>query len=1676
MLSPLNPMKHFLAILSVLVVAPLASAQNFELHKGDHICLVGNTLAERMQDFGWLETRLTSRFLEHDLTFRNLGYSADELTVRLRSMDFGTPDQWLAGEAPIPQPGKLNPDSPVRKNRFELTDTKADVIFAFFGYNEAQAGEAGLPKFKEDLATWIKHTLGQKYNGRSAPRLVLFSPIAHEDLEDPNLPDGEENNQRLALYTAAIGEVAKAHGVRFVDLYSPTKALFASAREPDTINGVHLNERGDAAVAAIIEQAIFPDGPQLARDAAALERLRHAINDKNFYWYHRYRATDGYSTFGDRAFLRFTGGQTNYEVVQRELEVLDLLTANRDKAVWAVARGGEYQPVDNNLPPFIPVVTNKPGPLPDGKHVFLGGEEAIGKMTIHSGMKVNLFASEEQFPELASPVQMAFDPKGRLWVAAWPTYPHWKPTEPMNDKLLIFEDTDGDGRADKCKTFAGDLHNPTGFEFWGGGVIVAMAPKLLFLKDTDGDDVADVRTTVLSGLDTADTHHTSNSFTLDPGGAMYFQEGTFHHTQVETPWGPPRRVANGAVFRYEPRAQKFDVYVSFGFANPHGHVFDRWGQDIVVDGTGAVPTDGTLFSGHIDFPNKHARPPQVYQQRTRPCPGLEYLTSRHFPDELQGNLLVPNVIGFQGILQYKMRDAGSSFSATEAEPIVSSSDPNFRPTDVEMGPDGAIYFVDWHNPIIGHMQHNLRDPNRNRVYGRVYRVTYQGRELNEPAPIAGEPIEKVLDLLKDREDRVRYRARIELSGRPTGEVIAAASKWLDSLPQADPDYEHHALEALWVHQHHNVVSTALLERMLSSPDFRARAAAVKVLCYWRDRVSNGLDLLRKAAADEHPRVRLEAVRAASFYTVPEAAEIPLIAAELPSDIYIDFVRGETMKTLGPILQRAIDGGQRVEFATDVGARYFLRSMSTEQLLKEARSRPVYLEMLYRPGLQDEHRLEAIRGLAGLDKKAELAVVMDAIQVLDAKESGVDTSVVFDLVRQLTSRGSGELAAARAQLEKLATGAKQPILRQIGFVSLISVDRGIDKAWALATSDAKALQDFVTAMPLISDPTVRAALYERIVPLLDGLPASLAASTGKGTLGRYVRVELPGRGTLTLAEVEVYSGGVNVARKGRASQKNTAHGGVASRGIDGNKSGRYSDGGQTHTEENGGRPFWEVDLGEELPIDEIVIYNRTDDDLGKRLNSFTLSVLDSRRSQVFQRRDIPAPQQSAAFELAGGGPASSVRRAAMTALTQVRGKETEAFGLLAKFVSGEDRLPAIRALQKIPVAYWPKEQAAPLLAELVQQIKATPVADRTSPAALDALELAYGLVALLPAEESQKKRAELSELGVRVVRIGTVFEKMSYDKEVVVVRAGKPMEFVLENTDLMPHNFVLVQPGALEEIGLYSEAHSQEPGFAKRDFVPPSNKVLLASKLMQPRDSQRLSFTAPTEPGVYPYVCTYPGHWRRMYGALYVVPDIDAYEANPQAYLAANPLPIQDELLKDRRPRTEWKYDELVAGLAELSIGSSHSAGKQMFTVASCIACHKLEGVGNQFGPELTKLEPKWQAADVLKEMLDPSAKINEKFQTTVFQLDSGKTVSGLIVEETPTAYKVIENPLAKAEPIEIAKDEVLARKKSPISLMPKGLLDKLTREEILDLVAYVVAKGDKSHALYSAGGGHHGGH
>jgi hypothetical protein len=217
----MKPLSAVLAIfVSSLVFPASLSAQSLELKQGDHICIIGNALGDRMQHHGWLETLIVSRFPDKDLVFRNLAVSGDEITFRHRSESFGTPDEWL-------------------------TRCKADAVFAMFGFNESFAGEAELAKFKGDMDTFIKETLKKDYSGKGSPRLVIFSPLAVEKLNDPNLPDAAKSNANLKVYAAAMGEVAKTNKVPFVDLFAISEKAYGGSSKPYTFNGMHLTEYGE---------------------------------------------------------------------------------------------------------------------------------------------------------------------------------------------------------------------------------------------------------------------------------------------------------------------------------------------------------------------------------------------------------------------------------------------------------------------------------------------------------------------------------------------------------------------------------------------------------------------------------------------------------------------------------------------------------------------------------------------------------------------------------------------------------------------------------------------------------------------------------------------------------------------------------------------------------------------------------------------------------------------------------------------------------------------------------------------------------------------------------------------------------------------------------------------------------------------------------------------------------------------------------------------------------------------------------------------------------------------------------------------------------------------------------------------------------------------------------------
>ena len=217
------------------------------------------------------------------------------------------------------------------------------------------------------------------------------------------------------------------------------------------------------------------------------------------------------------------------------------------------------------------------------------------------------------------------------------------------------------------------------------------------------------------------------------------------------------------------------------------------------------------------------------------------LSSSHFPEELQQDFLICNTIGFLGVKQYHLDREGDGHRkkfgevwGTPGLELLNSEDRNFRPTDAVIGEDGALYVSDWHNAIIGHMQHNIRDPNRDHKHGRIFRLTAKGRPLQKPVKIHGQSIVALLENLKHPVDGVRHRTRVELSGRNSEEVIAATQKWMKDFDPNDESEAHHLLEALWLHQQHNVRNEDLLNTLLNSDVMHAAMAAKSVHHAWHN--------------------------------------------------------------------------------------------------------------------------------------------------------------------------------------------------------------------------------------------------------------------------------------------------------------------------------------------------------------------------------------------------------------------------------------------------------------------------------------------------------------------------------------------------------------------------------------------------------------------------------------------------------------------------------------------------------------------------------------------------------------------------------------------------------------------------------------------------------------------------
>ncbi len=818
---------------------PVVTNLPLKLDKGVRIGLVGNTLFDRMHQFGHLEALVQQAHPGKELVVRNLSWAADEVDLQPRPANFANAEQ-------------------------HLTAMEADVVLAAFGYNESFAGKEGLPAFRDRLTTYLEGIKAKAYNGKTAARVVLISPIANENVKGAAAAD--RNNANVQAYLKVMEKVAAEQKVGFVDAFTATEKAMASPGTDLTMNGAHLNEKGYQLFAATVFKQLFgEDAPKLD------EKVRAAVQEKNRQHFFRYRPLNTFYYTGGRnrsyGYLDFLPAMRNF----------DLMTSNRDDRIHALAQGKKVPAKidDSNVPKMPKTKVGR------GANQWMTPEKEREAFKVDPRFEVTLFASEEQFPDIACPIQMRWDSLGRMWVSCSTTYPHVYPGRAPNDKIVILEDLDGDGKADKSTVWADDLNVALSFEFGDGGVYVSEEPHMSFLKDTDGDGKADHRETVLTGFGCEDSHHALHDFAWTPDGDLIFRESIFHHTQVETPYGPVRQ-QNSGWFAWEPKLHRLTAFGTHASTNPWGVTFDDWGQHVA-----SYPIFASAHHA-LDppYPEQHPRPSGL-QAYSGVC-GQEFVDFPNWPKELQGGMVKVRYKSTNRVEFLEWNEGEFGYEENYKSDIIFSTNLSFIPVDLRYGPRGAMYVCDWYNPVKGHAQYSLRDERRDRKSGRIWRIFPKGAKPQDPPKIAGASISELLDILKRREYRYRYWAKRELREKKPAEVKAALDKWVAKLDSKDERFRHHQVEAIWAYRNVEQANLPLLREVLACDNHHARAAAARQLRHWHGLAKDGDKLLAKAGADVNGLVRMEAAIACSYVGTKEAFEVLVGVTALPNDTHLSY--------------------------------------------------------------------------------------------------------------------------------------------------------------------------------------------------------------------------------------------------------------------------------------------------------------------------------------------------------------------------------------------------------------------------------------------------------------------------------------------------------------------------------------------------------------------------------------------------------------------------------------------------------------------------------------------------------------------------------------------------------------------------------------------------------------------
>jgi len=808
----------------------------FAVEANEVIVMAGQENLVRDQKAGELESVLSTAFAAKQPRFRSMAWEGDTVYEQWRDLNFG---DWRA----------------------QLDAVGAGLVICQFGQVEAFDGVKRLAEFKSAY-----HRLLDQFASHT-PRLVLVSPMPFEKPAAAHAPNLTQRNDDVKAYAEAVREVAKQRGAVFVDLFTPLSIPAAKARLTD--DGLHLNELGLRVVAREIAQQLGAS----ASDADDLTALPAAIVEKNRLWFDCWRPANWSFVYGDRVTQMFGKPAQDAPSLRESFEARKPLIAELDARIHALAKGE----TPDRLKPELPTMKTE---------AVLTPEQQMAAFTVAEGYEMNLFASEVE--GVAKPTQFSWDERGRLYVACSPTYPQTRPGIKPSDFILVLEDTDGDGKADKSTRFAEGLTMVQGVEPGAGGVYVCDFDQIVHLKDTNGDGKADEKTVLFSGFGIGDTHQLANSICHGPDGALWFSQGLHAFSRVETAHGLAR-LEKAGLWRLNPRTQKMEGYFNGGKAghNCWGVAFDDYNQ--VFHKSGDRPAGYYSVPGLVALADPDEYHPIGMLFDTNPkTTSIDFIGTKALPDDIQGCALIGGYFG-SVVELHRLADDGSGFKSTQLPKLVTSSDTSFRPVDVSIGPDGAMYLCDWFNPVIDHYQASYADPRRDRSHGRIWRITAKGRAPVKQPKLAEMNPAELLEQLKSPERWARYQAKRLLFDAPTDEALKAADEFI-----AKNDDERVLMDVCGVFEAHESPRVELVKRLLNAKDARVRAYGA--------RASTSLEFLSQAVRDENPRVRLEAVVACAHIAKPEAVEVATQVLDKPTDRFIDYALKQVVKSLKPQFQ------------------------------------------------------------------------------------------------------------------------------------------------------------------------------------------------------------------------------------------------------------------------------------------------------------------------------------------------------------------------------------------------------------------------------------------------------------------------------------------------------------------------------------------------------------------------------------------------------------------------------------------------------------------------------------------------------------------------------------------------------------------------------------------------------